>query len=286
MVSCTRADLECINDCVWWNDNTGCIDSNSLETATRSCDECSEDKDCPTKNCLIDWYGWKSVCESCYDEAVREAGKMCAIRPDDENEGGDKGDTVSSDVDQVTDTDVNVTVINEEKKCFPGEAMVELRTGTKSMNQLEIGDIVYVGNGKYSEVFAFTHKSEDVYHKFLVLKTDSGRELPITNGHYLYINQKLHPARSAMIGKYLSDGNGSKEKILNISVEERKGLYNPQTIQGDIVVNGIVTTTFTEAIDPAAAVVLLSPFRATFKVFWPLNKHIWNKIASVLTLKN
>lgn len=42
------------------------------------------------------------------------------------------------------------------------------------------------------------------------------------------------------------------------------GLYNPQTVEGNVVVEGLQVSTFTEAVEPVVACALLLPFRAGF----------------------
>jgi hypothetical protein len=45
------------------------------------------------------------------------------------------------------------------------------------------------------------------------------------------------------------------------------GLYNPQTLHGDIVVDGVRASTYTEAVDPVFAHAVLAPVRAVYRWF-------------------
>jgi Hint module len=146
--------------------------------------------------------------------------------------------------------------------CFPGDATVELESGeTKRMVSLSIGDRVHVGSGMFSPVFMFTHRLESESSQFTVLETDSGRSLSLSRGHYVYANNVLVPAKEIFIGDYLRLGSGAVTRVVNVAVTRGKGLFNPQTELGDIVVNGIVSSTFTTALDPGLAHILLSPLR-------------------------
>lgn len=155
------------------------------------------------------------------------------------------------------------------RKCFPSSATVQLQGGTfKKMSEVAIGDKVLVNSDTYSEVFAFTHKDDEIRTKFLNINLANGASLPLTSGHYLYVNEKgnQEPARNVKPGWFLFDKSGSKVKVLNVVEVTEVGLYNPQTIHGDIVVNGIISTTFTEAIPSRVAQTLLSPIRMMYKL--------------------
>merc|ERR1712232_389888 len=42
--------------------------------------------------------------------------------------------------------------------CFPGDSIVKIKSkGEIKMEQLNIGDIVHVGNGRYEKVYSFGH---------------------------------------------------------------------------------------------------------------------------------
>lgn len=58
--------------------------------------------------------------------------------------------------------------------------------------------------------------------------------------------------------------SGIEDDIVSIERVTEIGLHNPQTLDGNIVVNGIVATTYTEAILPPIAEALLAPVRASY----------------------
>lgn len=149
-----------------------------------------------------------------------------------------------------------------EASCFPSSATVQMESGvTKRMDSLAIGDRVHVGNGQYASIFMFTHKMSGTISPFVVFQTESGASLSLTKGHYVYANDRLVAAGHVAIGDLLSLGDGSYSKVVTIDLKLDKGLYNPQTENGDIVVNGVLSSTFTTAVEPSLAHAALAPLR-------------------------
>lgn len=152
--------------------------------------------------------------------------------------------------------------------CFPGHATVQLMDGSvKKISEVQIGDHVQVGNGIYSDVFMFTHKEAKTKHSFIRISTQSGYSLTSTKGHYIYINGQVATAMTAVVGDVLDLGNGNRTVINEVSSISSVGLFNPQTVHGDIVVNSIRASTFTRTIEPATAQTMLAPFRILYNVF-------------------
>lgn len=137
------------------------------------------------------------------------------------------------------------------------------------MDALTVGDEVLVATPSssgetYSSVFMFTHAMRRTEADFLRLGLHDGRTLVLTPGHYLYVSGALRTARTARVGDFVEYSKGTQVTISKITVTRDVGLYNPQTLHGDIVVNGIRVSTYTEAISPSVAHALLAPFRGVF----------------------
>lgn len=149
--------------------------------------------------------------------------------------------------------------------CFPGSSTVQLEDGAvKRMDSVVVGDRVHVGGGKYSEVFFFTHKQKLASYEFIDLLTDTRESISLTPGHYLYVNGHLTAAGMVKLGDQLRRGDGNVVNVVRVEKTIREGLYNPQTIHGDIVVDGIVASTFTTAVQPALAFAALAPLRSLY----------------------
>lgn len=151
-----------------------------------------------------------------------------------------------------------------ESVCFPASATVELENGSlKYMDEIELGDHIKVASGEFSPVFMFSHKNAEVDYSFVIVTTVSGESLRLTKGHYLYVNCQLVAAKAIRAGDALTTENGLTT-VATVSTTVDTGLYNPQTVHGDIIVNGIVTSTYTTTVEVKTAHSLLVPIRALF----------------------
>lgn len=158
--------------------------------------------------------------------------------------------------------------VSNDAHCFPSDATVRLSDGSAvPISSLSIGDKVQVGPNEYSEVFMFTHKLDNVKSSFVNLKMRSGESLTLTSGHYLYANDKLVMAGSVRVADRLSLGNGGTRIVASARHVHRSGLHNPQTLHGDIVVDGFRTSTYTVTVRPPVAHGLLSPVRLLYRLF-------------------
>lgn len=156
----------------------------------------------------------------------------------------------------------------EEKSCFPGTASILLDNGSvKTMAELKVGDRVQVGPNEFSKVFLFTHKLRHGEFAFLRFELDSGDVFTTTAGHYIYVNDALMEAKEAHVGDEVQLSDGSRAVIVTVGRVSARGLYNPQTIHGDIIVDNVRASTYTSAIEASAAHALLAPIRAIFTGF-------------------
>lgn len=148
--------------------------------------------------------------------------------------------------------------------CFPPSAVVQLDNGRHiSMQHLRIGDRVQTGPGRFSKVFAWTHRSPRQEATFVRIHTKLPNPLILTGTHFLYLEDgRLVPAKSVKVGDRLIADDRSRLIVHAVDRVKMKGLYNPQTMDGDIVVDGALVSTYTQAVEPIAAHALLAPIRA------------------------
>jgi len=150
--------------------------------------------------------------------------------------------------------------------CFPADATVVLESGEViKMEYLEVGHKVQVGVNQFSPVVMFTHALPQVKHSFVHLTTTSGKTVRATEGHYIYADGKLTRMGDVIIGNVLETSAGENEKVAAITRRAGRGLFNPQTAHGDIVVDGIRASTYTQTIPNKAAHAMLAPVRAAFE---------------------
>lgn len=124
---------------------------------------------------------------------------------------------------------------------------MELKGGVKKrLDRVEVGDLVHVGDGQYSDVILWTHRSKEEWSQFVVVGAGGGG-FAATERHLVHSGRGVLAARELRSGDAVKRGNGSWVEVEEVRTERRRGLYNPQTMHGDIVVDGFVMTTYTMA---------------------------------------
>lgn len=159
-------------------------------------------------------------------------------------------------------------VCSKEKKdvCFPSAATVQLENGKKvTMDKIKLGDRVLVAPDEYSEVYLFTHQLPEATAEVVKLTTLNGEQLRLTPNHYIYIDGKLAAAHTVKPGDAVTLGNGTQVPVATVGREMANGLFNPHTLHGDVVVDGITTSTYTQGIAPGLAHAALWPVRALYQ---------------------
>ncbi len=154
--------------------------------------------------------------------------------------------------------------------CFPETAQVVVvdesrRKRMMPIRELRIGDSVQVGHRTSSPVYMFSHAERDEYYKFIVLVTHVGN-LTASADHYVHTTAGIHAMRHISIGDQLLTADQSKVAVIRIEQTWAKGLYNPQTIDGNMLVDGFLVSTFTGAIREQVGVALLAPIRSMFRL--------------------
>lgn len=173
------------------------------------------------------------------------------------------GDTQKSGGESSND---GISSNSDSGSCFPASATVELESGaTIEMRSLKIGDSVRVSLGDFSDVYMFTHKLLSGNYDFIEITTASGHALRATQGHYLYANDVLVPASQVSVGDRMRLGDGSESPVLSVATVGDEGIFAPQTVDGDILVNGVLSSTYTTFVPPRLAHRLLAPMRALYK---------------------
>lgn len=163
--------------------------------------------------------------------------------------------------------EVASTAEPNQPACFPSNATVRLSDGTQlRMADLKEGHYVEVASGVTSKVFMFTHRQRKVTALFVRIYTRSGHRLTLTPGHYLYSNGRLTAASAVKIGDSLDSEKGVTV-VQKIEMVSSEGIYAPQTIHGDIIVDGIRVSCYSTAVHPMFAHALLAPIRYLTEVF-------------------
>ncbi len=171
-------------------------------------------------------------------------------------------------------SNMNETLRSEKKKeeeaqnrtaeCFPASALVTLWNGAqRRMDQVQLGDVLAnAGRRKASPVYMFTHRDHDVYASFVRVHFGVHRTLTASSGHFVYANGALKAMGDVTVGDSLHADNGAVLRVRRVDEVWERGLYNPHTISGELVVNGVRVSAYTRAVKPAAAHSMLAVLRA------------------------
>jgi hypothetical protein len=117
------------------------------------------------------------------------------------------------------------------------------------MKALQIGDMVQTPHG-YEKVYTIDHRNENKPTDFVQIHTKLDGALELTSEHLIYLHGKHDPveAGSVVVGDLLLSvisSSLSAVQVTHVSTVTRNGLYNPITSSGTIVVDGVVTSTYT-----------------------------------------
>lgn len=209
-----------------------------------------------------------------FDKSVSEKKKSCVSV---NNNGTARESLLSTEKDTTTNTpsptaSPSSSGSSDKKECFPAAAKIEVENeGSRSMREISHGARVHVGRGAFSTIYCFSHRLEeserDFYFLRLITDSERGPSLTLTAGHYVHVRGKsIIPAGEVRLGDELIKGDGSTAKVVQIRNVREKGLYNPHTMHGDLIVDGFLVSTYTTAVPPRFAHALLAPVRWTYRL--------------------
>jgi hypothetical protein len=186
--------------------------------------------------------------------------------------------------------------------CFPAAATVRVAGGgAKRMDELRVGDRVLAatpaGRLEYQDVYFFGHKDAAATARFVRLELAGGRALELTPDHFVPVlaagvapglaSARMTYARDVAEGDtvmVLAEGGGGLQAaaVVRASHMRRRGLFNPYTLGGTIVVDGVLASAHSSwVLDgtfgaagasarlPAAYQALFAPLRAVYRMLGP-----------------
>lgn len=124
--------------------------------------------------------------------------------------------------------------------CFPETAMVN----NKPITELKIGDIVPTSTG-ISKVTTFLHYEPNINVNMIRLILENDKKTIVSKDHLIYSNGEYKSVVSVEIGDFV-EYKGELVKIVEKSVIEAKGLYAPLTEEGNIIVDDIHYSCYTQ----------------------------------------
>jgi hypothetical protein len=173
--------------------------------------------------------------------------------------------------------------------------------GAARMDALRVGDRVLVarpdGSLFFDEIYMFGHKDAAPLSTFVQLAT-AGGALRLTPDHHVFVTRagaRLElPASAAQVGDLVhvvgADGAAKLQAVVAKSLTAGRGLFNPYTLSGSIVVDGVAASCHSssfldgafEALNiplPAGYQALYAPVRALHRL---LGAHGMTKLAPII----
>lgn len=127
--------------------------------------------------------------------------------------------------------------------CFPANAPIMSKRGPLPIKSLHVGDTVLVNTNQWSTVFAFTHRQAHTWVGFIRIEIHGGC-VDMTSGHYLWTNGEYRQAGDVEIGDKVKSVLWGEIDVKWVGCVVQQGLYSVQTENGEIVVGGVVVSTF------------------------------------------
>ena len=155
---------------------------------------------------------------------------------------------------------------------------------------MQVSTVDRAGNIRFQEIFMFSHQAADVSSRFTVILTENA-SVSASDGHYLYASKPsasaanfasatLVRASDLKPGHLLwsatdAEGTVASAKVVATTQKVLRGLYNPHTASGTIVVNGFAAATFTDTLRPDVRIhtLVTAPALLLFRLFQAAGAH-------------
>jgi len=153
--------------------------------------------------------------------------------------------------------------------CFPGDALVQ--TAAREwvrMSDLRVGTEIIsrnaAGEEEVSTVYTFLDRIPEAKARFIHISHDKG-SLSISPMHLLYryaANERLEAvyAKTVRVGDFINV-DGAKSEVDGVSTRDAEGWYAPVTMNGNLVVDGVMTSAYSVISDHTFAHWSMAPLR-------------------------
>lgn len=180
---------------------------------------------------------------------------------DADTTGGPDGDANDDDDDSASPS--NSPDGEDDGVCFPASAtMTTADSRVVRMDQLTSGMSVMHSQSGASKIFLFTHRAPlKRRQRFVRLTTACAHSVTLTASHYVReAGGSLVAAGAVAVADSLLTVDGPCDVIAK-DVVVQDGLYAPHSMHGDLVVGGVVVSSYSKAVHPRVAHALLAPVR-------------------------
>ncbi|WKY14548.1 hypothetical protein Q1695_000241 [Nippostrongylus brasiliensis] len=152
--------------------------------------------------------------------------------------------------------------------CFSTDTWVTTPNGKKRMDQLKVGDFILTANSTaayFAPMSLWIHREPDVVMKFVTIMTDYGKMLALTPRHLIFRTDceeyyddrvdNLPPNSQAVYAEELHVGDCvfllyknkfRLQKLMDISITSRRGVFSPLTPNGRIIVNDMLASCYSD----------------------------------------
>lgn len=112
--------------------------------------------------------------------------------------------------------------------CFPGTSSVEILNQSKrELKDVQLGDMVHVGNGRYEPLYSFGHYDPHNHREYLEITTDK-TSLQVSKSHMLFtVKNGATSAKLVQVGDELIDGHDNKLTVNAIKSVQALGMFAP-----------------------------------------------------------
>lgn len=164
----------------------------------------------------------------------------------------------------------SVDSVSARPACFPATARVLLADGSSlAMVGLRVGARVQTEYTKDAFVLGFSHSWVTARTYMVGIRTISNRTAVASEGHWIVMAEgKMKRMRDVDAGDVVVDVKHGKTRVIATWREWTTGVFNPHTDDGTIVVDGLVFSTYTDAVgNVAAGHAVMAPVRAAVRSF-------------------
>lgn len=127
--------------------------------------------------------------------------------------------------------------------------MVETRTrGIITMDDLKAGDEVRSAAG-FTQVYGFGHRQPGDIGLYVRFSTEDEQTIEIASLHQLFVGRdgSTQYAKDVQLGDELVVDSNLYSKVNKIEQVKKKGIYQPYTIDGTLLVNGVLASNYCES---------------------------------------
>ena len=113
------------------------------------------------------------------------------------------------------------------------------------MDELQVGDAVLDSDGAFSPVYMFAHKDRKADSPYVELRTATNHTIQMSSTHYIEADGVMMNAGDVRPSMTVTAG-GEQSAVTATKMITATGLYNPLTLSGTIVVNGVAASAHSE----------------------------------------